>query len=134
VCSRRQLTWSGWPLSFTVRRQAMFTPQAKHPDRFGRGFVLFGLGLFCVFVAIARWYYAFARSEGLFGHLLPLVLTMVVVVTTASTLIGTAALLRRAPSGSVSFLDVAFVVLGLLTAGAGVWVTSSVLLEFVLGR
>jgi drug/metabolite transporter (DMT)-like permease len=112
----------------------MSTPSLNHPDRFGRALILLGLGMIAAFIIVTRWLFSAGAAPGLFDRVFPSALATVLVLATVCTLAGTAALLRRVPSGSVSPVDVAFVVVGVLAAGAGAWVCSKIVLELVIAR
>ena len=90
--------------------------------------------MIAAFIIVTRWLFSAGGAPGLFDRVFPSALATVLVLATVCMLAGTAALLRRVPSGSVSLVDVAFVVVGVLAAGAGVWVCSKIVLELVIAR
>ncbi len=113
----------------------MSAPPVNERDRLGRTLILVGLGLFGVFVMLVRWLVA-VRALGALLGILASERTLVAVVLLSSVLtgLGTAALLWRRRSGPVSLTNWAFLAVGAISTGIGVWFCGRVAFEALLGR
>jgi hypothetical protein len=111
-------------------------PWVIQPERVGKALVLLGLGLFGAFVLVSRWLFRTGRYDGALRYAFGSEVTVVLVllVSTVLVVVGTAALLRRQPTGSVRLADVLFIVVGLVASGAGAWFCSRMALEAILAR
>jgi hypothetical protein len=98
--------------------------------------VLLGLGVVGTFVLLLRWLPSSGSAKGVVGQVLYSAVTafLVLLLATVLTALGTVALLTRRPrlNGKVSSTDLAFITVGILGSGVGVWVCTGLGLELIL--
>jgi hypothetical protein len=98
----------------------------------GRVLIIAGLGLIGAFVPLYRWIVPMSRNRWLGAGGVGLELLAIgVLLATLLEIAGTVALLGRQPSGFLRAVDVAFVAVGSIASGLGVWLCSGLLLEAI---